>query len=100
MTPTTVNETDKREISLLCKVVLGNPGELNEVRWFRDGKLLKNSNVSNLVLEGIRSNHGNYSCAGRTIAGLGPTSPVIEVKVQCKYGIDNGQASVKMVVSI
>ncbi|XP_065226929.1 hemicentin-2 isoform X2 [Planococcus citri] len=104
-TPTTVNETDKREISLICKVIVGNPGELNEVRWFRNGELMKNSNMSILVLDGVRNNHGNYSCAGKTIAGLGPTSPVIEVIVQrlpgtakLKYYLEDDYDSVNSVV--
>lgn len=83
--PTTVNETDRTDISLFCKVILGNPRELIEVRWYFNGRIMENMNVSNLILkEARRAYHGNYSCAGRTIAGLGPISPVQEIKVQCK----------------
>lgn len=85
--PTVVNETDRTDVLLVCEVIFGNPTELVEVRWYFNGRIMENRNKS-LLLKGARkSHHGNYSCSGRSIAGLGPICSPLEVKVQCELRI-------------
>ncbi|XP_034935249.1 hemicentin-1 isoform X3 [Chelonus insularis] len=103
-----VNEADRLNVSLTCDVVSGNPMNLNAVRWYLDGDLLKelpdcarNSTPTNvddtstfcdidpskLLLEAVgRSFHGNYSCEGRNDAGWGPISSSTPVVVYYKPG--------------
>ncbi len=39
--PSPVSESDRVNVSLFCSVVEGNPPELESVKWFMDGVLLK-----------------------------------------------------------
>lgn len=84
---TTVNESEKTNITLFCKVKAGNPTNLITVRWYVNNQLMyEYPNASNLILENVqREHHGNYSCQGLTEAGFGFTSAPVEVFVQCKY---------------
>ncbi|KAF7989584.1 hypothetical protein HCN44_008258 [Aphidius gifuensis] len=101
-----INEAERLNVSLTCDVVTGNPINLNSVRWYLDGDLLKelpdcykNSTLnddtmtfcdidpSKLLLEAVgRSFHGNYSCEGRNDAGWGPISSSTPVTVYYKPG--------------
>ncbi|XP_044589396.1 hemicentin-2 isoform X6 [Cotesia glomerata] len=106
-----INEADRLNVSLTCYAVKGNPINLNAVRWYLDGDLLKelpdcniknNSTItlnmddtltfcdidpSKLLLEAVgRSFHGNYSCEGRNDAGWGLISPSTPVIVYYKPG--------------
>ncbi|XP_057319542.1 hemicentin-2 isoform X2 [Microplitis mediator] len=104
-----INEADRLNVSLTCYVINGNPINLNAVRWYLDGDLLKelpDCNVRNLttvnvddtstfcdidpsklLLEAVgRSFHGNYSCEGRNDAGWGLISPSTPVIVYYKPG--------------
>ena len=36
-----INELDRRNVTLFCDVISGNPATLNSVKWFMDGVLLK-----------------------------------------------------------
>ncbi|XP_074098515.1 neuromusculin isoform X5 [Cotesia typhae] len=106
-----INEADRLNVSLTCYVINGNPINLNAVRWYLDGDLLKelpdcniknNSTItlnmddtltfcdidpSKLLLEAVgRSFHGNYSCEGRNDAGWGLISPSTPVIVYYKPG--------------
>ena len=38
-----INELDRRNVTLFCDVISGNPPTLNSVKWFMDGVLLKYS---------------------------------------------------------
>ncbi len=86
-TTTTVNESSGTNVSLLCRVVKGNPWNLSNVEWyFNDVLMYEYPNVSNLYLENVSKGfHGNYSCSGKTEAGWGPRSSPVEVVVQCTY---------------
>ncbi|CAB3363001.1 Hypothetical predicted protein [Cloeon dipterum] len=103
MEPTTaVSETERLNITLVCKVEEGNPPSLLAVRWYLDKQLLKelpdcqqstpagpgeNSTFcdidpSKLLLESVGRNfHGNYSCEGRNEGGWGPMSDDKELVV-------------------
>ena len=35
-----INELDRRNVTLFCDVISGNPATLNSVKWFMDGELL------------------------------------------------------------
>jgi hypothetical protein len=101
--PTPVTELDKMNITLMCKVVSGNPEILLAVRWYLDGDLLKelpdcggnttdslfcDIDPSKLLLEDVgRSFHGNYSCEGMNEAGWGPLSADEELIVYCKITV-------------
>lgn len=106
---TAVSEEDRRNVSLSCEVVSGNPATLNSVRWYLDGELLKelpdcsprnattsmanadaesvvfcDIDPSKLLLESVgRSFHGNYSCEGKNDAGWGTTSQMAPLQVHC-----------------
>lgn len=86
---TTVNESARANVSLVCKVLHGNPKNLTDVQWFfNNKKMFDNGNSSTLVLENVRrEHHGNYSCRGQTTAGWGFTSALKEVFVQCKHTV-------------
>ena len=36
-----ISELDRRNVTLICDVISGNPEVLNSVKWFMDGVLLK-----------------------------------------------------------
>lgn len=87
MTPDQPIIEDKAEnITLRCKVIVGNPPVLDKVFWFLDGGLLKElPDCSNealcdvdpdvLILENVgRTFLGNYSCQGMNTPGIGPRS--------------------------
>ncbi|XP_059487903.1 uncharacterized protein LOC132203822 isoform X4 [Neocloeon triangulifer] len=104
MEPTAgVSETERLNITLVCRVEGGNPASLLAVRWYLDKELLKelpdcgvqvttpsaaeNSTFcdidpSKLLLESVGRNfHGNYSCEGMNEAGWGPMSDDKELVV-------------------
>jgi len=112
MEPTTpVSETERLNITLVCKVEEGNPASLLAVRWYLDKELLKelpdcgvqqttpsggndtatfcDIDPSKLLLESVGRNfHGNYSCEGMNEAGWGPMSEDKELIVYCEWNFD------------
>lgn len=94
---TPVSELTRANITLVCQVEAGNPSQLQAVKWYLDGELLKelpdcDNNTANcdidpskLLLQIVeRTFHGNYSCIGMNEAGWGPLSPNTELIVYCK----------------
>ena len=103
-----ISELERRNVTLFCDVVTGNPPALTGVRWFMDGDLLKelrqcgdhlpgsgeygggdddlcDIDPSKLLLEYVsRHFHGNFSCVGINEAGLSPMSADVELEVYCK----------------
>lgn len=84
-----VVEDDQVNVTLTCRVIAGNPPELNKVIWFLDGGILKELPECNddgddsfcgvdpdvLLLENVgRHFLGNYSCEGLNAAGWGNRS--------------------------
>ena len=84
-----VNETSRADVSLYCIVSDGNPKNLTNVQWYFNKSIMYNTTNSNhlLLKEVGAGDHGNYSCAGKTMAGWGPASEDKEVFVQSKYNI-------------
>nr|XP_018907404.1 PREDICTED: hemicentin-1-like isoform X4 [Bemisia tabaci] len=91
---TPVSELTRANITLVCQVEAGNPSQLQAVKWYLDGELLKelpdcDNNTANcdidpskLLLQIVeRTFHGNYSCIGMNEAGWGPLSPNTELIV-------------------
>jgi len=96
--PSPVNELDRRNVSLFCDVVDGNPEELQRVRWYLNGDLLQelplcqpgrnalcDLDPSVLMIEhASRSFHGNFTCRGKTEAGWSQPSPDAEMQIYCE----------------
>uniref|UniRef100_A0A8D8XSH0 Hemicentin-2 n=1 Tax=Cacopsylla melanoneura TaxID=428564 RepID=A0A8D8XSH0_9HEMI len=91
-----IREIDELNATLLCDVESGNPMKLETVRWYLDGKFLKeipdcspnstfcdnNLVINKLILERVtRGFIGNYSCEGKNAAGWGDRSPDAELIV-------------------
>ncbi|KAI5704488.1 hypothetical protein M8J75_005934 [Diaphorina citri] len=91
-----IKEIDELNATLLCDVESGNPMKLETVRWYLDGKFLKeipdcspnstfcdnNLVINKLILERVtRGFIGNYSCEGKNAAGWGERSPDAELIV-------------------
>ena len=116
MSPTSpINELDRKNVTLFCDVISGNPSTLNSVKWFMDGVLLKqlpmchneleydiidaeNSGDNNdeddlcdidpskLLLEHVtKLFHGNFSCEATNDAGWSKRSPEESLEIYCKY---------------
>lgn len=91
-------EDNAENVTLRCKVIVGNPPILDKVFWFLDGGLLKElpdcSNPSLcdvdpdvLILENVgRTFLGNYSCQGMNTAGVGPRSADNDLHVYFEPG--------------
>ena len=98
-----ISELDRRNVTLFCDVLSGNPSTLTGVRWYMDGDLLKelpqcdytaededdylcDVDPDKLLLEHVsRLFHGNFSCVGINEAGWSQMSPGIELEVLCKW---------------
>lgn len=101
-----VSEEDRRNVTLICDIVKANPEDLERVRWYLDGELLKelpecdgntslytsNSELcdidpARLLLENVfKDFHGNYSCEGMNEAGWGLRSSDVELVVHYPPG--------------
>lgn len=87
---TPIIENNEVNVTLMCKVLSGNPETLTRVTWFLDGGILKELPECNgdngdnslcgvdpdvLLLENVgRHFLGNYSCQGQNQAGVGNRS--------------------------
>lgn len=94
-----ISELDRRNVTLFCDVLSGNPSTLTGVRWYMDGDLLKelpqcdytaededdylcDVDPDKLLLEHVsRLFHGNFSCVGINEAGWSQMSPGLELEV-------------------
>ena len=99
--PFPVTETDRRNVTLFCDVMEGNPDYLYSVKWYMDGVLLKqlplcdeagiesglcDIDPSKLLLEHVtKSFHGNFSCEGASEAGWSLESEEEELIIYCEY---------------
>ena len=109
-----INELDRRNVTLFCDVISGNPATLNSVKWFMDGVLLKqlpmchneleydiidaestganndeddlcDIDPSKLLLEHVtKLFHGNFSCEATNDAGWSERSPEESLEIHCK----------------
>ena len=109
-----INELDRRNVTLFCGVISGNPATLNSVKWFMDGVLLKqlpmchneleydiidaestgmnndeddlcDIDPSKLLLEHVtKLFHGNFSCEATNDAGWSERSPEESLEIHCK----------------
>ena len=109
-----INELDRRNVTLFCDVISGNPATLNSVKWFMDGVLLKqlpmchneleydiidaestganndeddlcDIDPSKLLLEHVtKLFHGNFSCEATNDAGWSERSPEESLEIYCK----------------
>lgn len=104
-----IKERDCTNVTMQCKVLVGNPEELQQVKWYVDGDLLQevdcstttldlqesyqcetprkcNIDPSLILLERVqRSFAGKYSCQGKNAADWGPVSEEKELRVYCKH---------------
>lgn len=87
---TPIIENNEVNVTLMCRVLSGNPATLTRVTWFLDGGILKELPECNgddgdnslcgvdpdvLLLENVgRHFLGNYSCQGQNQAGVGNRS--------------------------
>lgn len=98
---TPIIERDGRNVTLMCRIISGNPATLARVKWFLDGAILKelpecNENGDDtlcgvdpdiLLLENVgRHFLGNYSCEGHNSAGWGNRSTDKELIVYYEPG--------------
>ena len=99
--PSPVNELDRRNVSLFCDLVDGNPDTLYSVKWYMDGILLKqlplcdetgldndlcDIDPSKLLLEHVSKQfHGNFSCEGASEAGWSDMSEEEELQIYCEF---------------
>lgn len=102
MDPNTyIIESDAVNVTLMCRILSGNPPVLSRVTWFLDGGILKelpecNKNGDDtlcgvdpdiLLLENVgRHFLGNYSCEGENSAGVGTRSADKELLVYYEPG--------------
>lgn len=102
MEPNTyIIESDAVNVTLICRILSGNPPILSRVTWFLDGGILKelpecNKNGDDtlcgvdpdiLLLENVgRHFLGNYSCEGENSAGGGTRSADKELLVYYEPG--------------
>jgi hypothetical protein len=105
--PSPISELDRRNVTLFCEVVSGNPETLYSVKWYMDGVLLKqlpfcpdfgsqersnddlcDIDPSKLLLEHVsKLFHGNFSCEGANEAGWSDPSEEEQLEIYCKYSI-------------
>ncbi|GAB6028135.1 hypothetical protein CHUAL_002351 [Chamberlinius hualienensis] len=75
ISPAIVNETSAVRVHLRCELIRGNPYHLDSVKWYKDGKLLAETNVGDHYQSHVsRQHHGDYSCKAHNIAGWGVVS--------------------------
>ena len=108
-----ISELDRRNVTLFCDVISGNPDTLNSVKWFMDGVLLKqlpmchneleydiidgdhlgnndeddlcDIDPSKLLLEHVtKLFHGNFSCEATNDAGWSERSSEKQLEIYCK----------------
>ncbi|XP_063370489.1 hemicentin-2 isoform X1 [Cydia amplana] len=99
--PSPINETDHKNVTLICEAIDGNPRTLDEVTWYLDNEVLKKLPECNgtdpalcdevdpsmlLLQDTTRSFHGNYSCQGKNAAGEGERSTQTELVVNYPPG--------------
>ena len=111
--PSPISEVDRKNVTLFCEVISGNPENLNSVKWFMDGVLLKqlpmcheeleydligshlsrndeedlcDIDPSKLLLEHVtKLFHGNFSCEATNDAGWSERSDEAQLEIYCKY---------------
>ncbi|CAG0881271.1 unnamed protein product [Darwinula stevensoni] len=105
----TVSELQRPNITLSCGILSGNPRELQAVRWYMDGDLLKelpecvrngsspweydydydlcDIDPTKMLLEAVgRKFIGNYSCEGRNEAGWSRRSADVPLNIHYPPG--------------
>ncbi|XP_031616824.1 hemicentin-1 isoform X2 [Contarinia nasturtii] len=98
---TPIIEHDAVNVTLICRIISGNPATLSRVTWYLDGGILKELPECNggsddalcgvdpdiLLLENVgRHFLGNYSCEGQNTAGGGNRSVDRELIVYYEPG--------------